>query len=181
VLVGVVLAVLAGPFARSLSSPASATAPNTPGDPHGRILAELEAALRGAVPTPVTGIDRQGYEPVITSSCDSTIPAVADRILFTSRQSVAQVTAQVSAAMRRSGWGHRSTAGGQWYADVDGKQVLANNDIVRWTRRLPQGRAGASLTVGVPVSDWKAGDPLQWLLADSAMGIDEPKRHCGEG
>jgi hypothetical protein len=167
-------------LSEAVSSPVSAAA-GPPGDPHGRILAELTAALRGAVPRPVTGVDREGSEPVITSSCDTTIPAAADRILFTSRQSVARVTAQVEGAMRRAGWGHRSTAHGQWYAEVDGRQVLADNDIVRWTRRLPQGRAGASLTVAVPVSGWKAGDPLHWLLADSAMGIGEPKRHCGEG
>lgn len=148
------------------------------GDLGGQILQEL-SAIRSSIPPHMTNVNSRGYEPVITDSCSSTIPSVTEYTTFSSRQSVAQIESEVSARMHRSGWEHRSKSGGQWYANYEGKQVLADNDIVRWTRRLPQGLAAAQLAVAVPVSGWDQGDPLEWSLAASARGIHEPNQHCG--
>jgi len=174
---GVGAALLVGIASTVFTVPAAA-AIRPAGDPGGRILKEL-AAVRSSIPARATEVRSRGEEPVMTDSCTSTIPGVEEYVSFSSRQPAARVESEVSADMQRSGWGHRSASGGRWYADYLGKQVLSQNEIVRWTRRLPQGPAGAQLTVAIPVSGWHPGDPLAWSLAASAKGVDEPNRHCG--
>jgi hypothetical protein len=159
------------------SAPTPAAGPR--GDPGGHILAEL-SAIRHAVPAFASDVHASRSEPVITSSCWTTMPGVTDRIVFTSRLPVAQVQAAVAAAMRRAGWVHRRSFHVQGNSAYFGQQVLADQAVVEWGRRLPSGPAGAQLRVAVPQQGWHQGQPLQWLLAASTMGVGEPKRHCGE-
>jgi hypothetical protein len=157
---------------------ASASAAGPRGDPGGRILAEL-SAVRHAVPSDASAVHVYPMEPVITSSCDTTQPGVVDRILFTSYRPLGQVQAAVSAVLRRAGWRHWRSFHLQGSGEYFGAQVLTNQSVVEWVRRLPQGLATAQLEVDVPVRGWHQGQPLQWLLAAGAMGVGEPKRHCG--
>ncbi len=102
---------------------------------------------------------------------------------FTSRAPLNDVEATVAARLRSQGWSHFSKTGpGTWYDEIDGRQVLAKNWIYRWQKVLPQGvRAGTTLQVGVPVTGWAKGEPLEWNIGSAAPGIGEPKRHCGGG
>ena len=154
------------------------------GDPGGRILAEL-SAVKGALPPHAGDVRALGSEPVITSSCDTTVPGVVERVSFDSDGTVRRVATEVATRMRQLGWRHYSAATGRWDAPSPGQPgagVLSNNYIYRWSRRLPSGSTAAgSLQVSVPVRGWVAGDTLTWLLAASAMGIGEPHRRCGEG
>jgi hypothetical protein len=152
------------------------------GDPGGHILSEL-STIRSAVPAGATRIHVYGSEPHLTASCDTSIPGVSARVPLVSQQSVHLVDAEVAAQLRQAGWGHPTSASGRWDStDLAGQPVLSDNDIFRWTRRMPHGvEAGASLTVAVPVNGWRPGDPLPWLLAATAQGVGEPHRHCGQG
>ena len=159
---------------------ASLAAAGPRGDPGSRILGEL-SAIRHAVPSYATDVHRYPSEPVLTSECDTTQPDVAERIVFTSLRPVAQVQSDVSAALRRAGWSRRRSFDLQGYGEYFGAHVLTDQSVIEWGRRLPQGPATAQLQVDVPVQAWHAGQPLQWVLAAGAMGVGEPKRHCGSG
>ena len=152
------------------------------GDPGGAILKEL-LMIKHAVPahTAIKGL--VAVEPHLTSSCTSTTPAVQVDMNFSSRESLETVESGVAAHLRTLGWSHYSKSGpGQWYDYVNGRQVLANNSIYRWQKRLPQGvRGGVTLQVGVPVKGWIPGMPLVWNLGAASPGVREPKRHCGSG
>jgi hypothetical protein len=81
------------------------------------------------------------------------------------------------------GWNHPTKAGpSQWYDDVGNQQVLSNNYVFRWRKRLHQGMVvGSTLQVGVPVTGWRTGMPLVWSLGAFAPGTGEPNMHCGSG
>jgi hypothetical protein len=148
------------------------------GDPNGLILSEL-SAIRSAVPPRATDVRAYGQEPVITHSCFSTMPGVAERMTFGSTAPVAVVQSDVDANLRHSGWGHRSASVLHGTTVVGNRQEPVDNPVERWTRRLPQGTAGASLSVSYLAPSPRRGQMLEWLLAATAMGVGEPKRHCG--
>jgi hypothetical protein len=152
------------------------------GDPGGAILKEL-LMIKHAVPrhTAIKGL--VAAEPHLTGSCTSTTPDVQVDMSFSSRESLERVASSVAAHLRTLGWSHYSKSGpGRWYDYVNGRQVLANNSIYRWQKRLPQGvRAGVTLQVGVPVKAWTPGMSLVWNLGAISPGVREPRRHCGSG
>lgn len=151
------------------------------GDPGGVILAEL-SAIKGAVPPGAHITHAVRAEPHYTGSCTSTTPDVQVYMSFTSIADVNVVESQVAAHLRTAGWSHHTESGGRWYDNIGSEQVLANNFIYRWRKRLPQGTtAGATLQVGIPVSGWNSGEPLIWNLGATSPGIGGPKMHCGSG
>lgn len=162
-----------GPAAASTGTSAG---PN--GDPKGLILSEL-AAIRSSVPPKATDVQSFGQEPVITHSCFSTMPGVAERITFRSSAAVSLVQSEVDTSLRHSGWGHRSETVLHGSTLVGNSQESVDNPVERWTRLLPQGKAGASLSVSYLAPAPHRGQTLEWLLAATAMGVGEPKRHCG--
>ena len=150
------------------------------GDPGGQILHQLSSLAR-AVPKGSPRVHAAGMEPHLTHSCTSTIPGVAERVTFVSRQSVQRVDAEVAANLRHDGWVDPTTSSGEWYTvTLSGRQVLAENYIFRWTRQLKSDIAAvATLQVGVPLKGWRTGQPLAWFLGALSPGVGEPPMHCG--
>jgi len=175
----VVTSLLVGVTSLAILTGASqpAVAAGSRNDPGGKILAEL-SAIRHAVPPFATRVHVSSSEPVITASCDTTEPDVVERVAFTARRPTAQVQAVVSRAMRRAGWERSRKAHYRGYTGSV-HPVLVDSSVVFWSRELPSGPAGGQLLVSVPVQGWHAGQPLQWILAASAQGVNLPRRHCG--
>jgi hypothetical protein len=152
------------------------------GDPGGRILRELKTMLQ-AVPRYAHDLGIMAQEPHLASSCWTTTPGIQVDESFSLRESIKEVESSVGSGLRSMGWSHPTKSGpSQWYDDIGNHQVLSNNYIFRWRKRLPQGMVvGSTLQVGVPVTGWSAGMPLVWSLGSISPGIGEPNMHCGSG
>ena len=172
--------VLAAGIAVVIAHPWGGTKARGPvGDPGGVILAEL-STIKSAVPQSAQITRMLRAEPHYTGSCTSTTPDVqVAGVSFSSVADVNVVESHVAAHLRTAGWTHHTESVGRWYDNLDGQQVLANNYVYRWQKRLTQGTtAGATLQVGVPVSGWTSGDPLVWTLGATSLGVGGPKMHC---
>jgi hypothetical protein len=176
--------IVAGALSILNGSPSSASPSSKvpKGDPGGAILRELKT-LRLSVPTTAHVTSVLAEEPHLTKSCTSTTPDIQVDVAFTSRDAVSQLQELVGKSLRAKGWRNYSKSGPtQWYDQIDGRQQLANNYIVRWQKVLPQKRTVvATLQVGVPTTGWAPGASLSWDIGSAARGIDEPAMHCGSG
>ena len=157
-------------------------APNPVGDPGGAILAEL-STLKRAVPVDADITDIVRTEPHFTGSCGTTRSSVQVTVFFSSPTSIGGVRSDVAARLNGARWVHYSASGpDRWYDNIGGKQVLADNFIYRWRKRLRQGStAEAALEVGVPVSGRNRREPLEWTFGAISPAVGGPVMHCGSG
>jgi hypothetical protein len=134
------------------------------------------------VPSTARDVRVMRHEPVFTGSCTSTQPSVTVVVSFMSTQLVSDIERHVGGDLAKAGWGDRAlSAPGQWYDEINGHKVEAENYIERWTKHLHSGQTeGVTLQVGVPLGS-PSHASLQWLLGAQAASVGGPVMHCGEG